>query len=69
MPFWPRLCAALNRRVAQLPSARQSSPANFCRATPADYYAQFWHQNSINGRQYGVPYDDYAGRVDPRTSR
>ncbi len=58
----PTLCAGLNRHVAQLPAAQQSVPANFYLAAPANYYAQFWHQNAINGLQYGFPYDDDAGQ-------
>jgi len=58
----PQLCAGLNRHVAQLPSAQQSIPTNFYQAGPANYYAQFWHQNAINALQYGFPYDDYAGQ-------
>jgi hypothetical protein len=58
----PTLCAGLNRHVAQLPAAQQSTPANFYLAAPANYYAQFWHQNAINGQQYGFPYDDDAGQ-------
>jgi hypothetical protein len=58
----PVLCAGLNRHVAQLPAAQQSNPANFYQAAPANYYAQFWHQNAINGLQYGFPYDDDAGQ-------
>jgi hypothetical protein len=58
----PPLCAGLNRHVAQLPTAQQSNPANFYQAAPANYYAQFWHQNAINGLQYGFPYDDDAGQ-------
>jgi hypothetical protein len=58
----PTLCAGLNRHVAQLPAADQSNPANFYQAAPANYYAQFWHQNAINGVQYGFPYDDDAGQ-------
>jgi hypothetical protein len=58
----PPLCAGLNRHVAQLPTAEQSDPANFYQAAPANYYAQFWHQNAINGLQYGFPYDDDAGQ-------
>jgi hypothetical protein len=58
----PQLCAGLNRHVAQLSSTQQSIPANFYQAGPANYYAQFWHQNAINGVQYGFPYDDYAGQ-------
>src|SRR5580704_2713496 len=58
----PPLCAGLNRHVAQLPAAQQSNPANFYQAAPANYYAEFWHQNAINGKQYGFPYDDDAGQ-------
>src|SRR5258708_18420939 len=58
----PQLCAGLNRHVAQLPVAQQSSPANFYPAAPANYYARFWHQNAINGLQYGFPYDHFAGQ-------
>jgi hypothetical protein len=28
----------------------------------SDSTAEFWHQNAINGKQYGFPYDDYAGQ-------
>ena len=58
----PTLCAGLNRHVAQLPAAEQTNPANFYQAAPANYYAEFWHQNAINGKQYGFPYDDDAGQ-------
>ncbi|HEV2346708.1 MAG TPA: discoidin domain-containing protein [Actinocrinis sp.] len=58
----PTLCAGLNRHVAQLPAAQQSIASNFYLSAPANYYAQFWHQNAINGKQYGFPYDDDAGQ-------
>ncbi len=58
----PSLCAGLNRHVAQLPASEQTNPANFYQAGPANYYAEFWHQNAINGKQYGFPYDDDAGQ-------
>ncbi len=58
----PSLCAGLNRHVAQLPASEQSNPGQFYLAAPANYYAQFWHQNAINGLAYGFPYDDYAGQ-------
>ncbi|HWF79816.1 MAG TPA: discoidin domain-containing protein, partial [Streptosporangiaceae bacterium] len=58
----PSLCAGLNRHVAQLPAAQQTNPANFYQAGPANYYAEFWHANAINGGAYGFPYDDYAGQ-------
>lgn len=58
----PQLCAALDRHVAGETTAQQQNPANFYLAGSADYYAEFWHQNAINGKQYGFPYDDYAGQ-------
>jgi hypothetical protein len=58
----PQLCAGINRHVAQLPLAEQSNPKKFYRAGPANYYAEFWHENAINGLAYGFPYDDYAGQ-------
>jgi hypothetical protein len=58
----PPLCAGLNRHVAQLPVAKQSNPASFYKAGPADYYAAFWHKNAINAKQYGFPYDDDASQ-------
>jgi hypothetical protein len=58
----PPLCAGLNRHVAQLPTASQSDPTQFYQAAPANYYAEFWHENAINGLAYGFPYDDDAGQ-------
>jgi F5/8 type C domain/Beta-1,3-glucanase/Putative Ig domain len=58
----PSLCAGINRHVAQLSASQQSNPANFYQAGPANYYAEFWHQNAINDLAYGFPYDDYAGQ-------
>jgi Beta-1,3-glucanase len=31
-------------------------------ADPQHYYVQFWHQNAINAKAYGFPYDDDAGQ-------
>jgi len=55
-----QLCAALNRHVAHLPLADQRNPANFYKAGPANYYAKFWHDHSLQKLAYGFPYDDYA---------
>jgi hypothetical protein len=44
------------------PASAQSNPAEFYRAGPANYYAEFWHENAINGKQYGFPYDDDASQ-------
>jgi hypothetical protein len=56
----PQKCAGINRHVAQLSGDQQSNPANFYQSAPANYYARFWHQNAIDGKAYGFPYDDYA---------
>ncbi|MFF0142554.1 beta-1,3-glucanase family protein [Streptomyces sp. NPDC005227] len=58
----PDMCAALNRHVATLPASQQGDPAQYYKATPANYYAKFWHDNAINGLAYGFPYDDVAGQ-------
>jgi Beta-1,3-glucanase len=52
------LCAALNRHVAQLPQAQWNNAGNYYQSSPANYYAQFWHNNDIDGHAYGFPYDD-----------
>ncbi|MEO3843468.1 glycoside hydrolase family 64 protein [Streptomyces sp. B22F1] len=53
-------CAALNRHVAELPQNQWGDPSRFYRQGPANYYAQFWHQQAIGGLAYGFPYDDVA---------
>ncbi|WP_030338135.1 beta-1,3-glucanase family protein [Streptomyces sp. NRRL S-1022] len=58
----PDLCAALNRHVATLPATQRSDPAQFYQAAPANYYAEFWHDNAIDHLAYGFPYDDVAGQ-------
>ena len=58
----PVRCAALNRHVAGLPAADQQNPARFYQASPANWYAKFWHDVAINRLAYGFPYDDYANQ-------
>jgi hypothetical protein len=58
----PARCAALNRHVVGLPAADQQNPARFYQASPANWYAKFWHDRGINGLAYGFPYDDYANQ-------
>ena len=70
----PARCAALNRHVVGLPAADQQNPARFYQASPANWYAKFWHDRAINRLAYGFPYDDYANqssfvsRGDPQGS-
>ncbi|MEU1404962.1 beta-1,3-glucanase family protein [Streptomyces sp. NPDC005728] len=58
----PDMCSALNRHVATLPASQQSDPSQYYKAAPANYYAEFWHDNAINNLAYGFPYDDVAGQ-------
>jgi hypothetical protein len=64
----PTRCAALNRHVAD----PNSSPSTYYRSAPANFYAKFWHDNAIDGKAYGFPYDDvhsqstYVSHSDPR---
>jgi Beta-1,3-glucanase len=70
---YPDLSAAIYRHVAgpgmftpdgKLVNSKfwsQTSSSTFYLAAPANYYAQFWHQNAINGLAYGFPYDDVGG--------
>jgi len=68
---YPGLSAAIYRHIAG-PGTFNSSgsvvsagiwgnPNLFYLTAPADFYAQFWHQNAINYQQYGFPYDDSGG--------
>ncbi|MFI6346028.1 glycoside hydrolase family 64 protein [Streptomyces sp. NPDC050560] len=58
----PGMCSALNRHVADLPEDQWSSPDLYYKDAPANYYAKFWHDHSINNLAYGFPYDDFAGQ-------
>jgi hypothetical protein len=58
----PDMCAALNRHVATLPQNQWGTPSNYYLASPANYYAKFWHDHAINRLAYGFPYDDVAGQ-------
>jgi Beta-1,3-glucanase len=60
----PARCSALNRHVAQLPQSQWSTPSLFYQGAPANYYAKYWHDHSINHLAYGFPYDDYAQQSD-----
>ena len=54
--------ASINRHVWNLPQAQWGDPANFYKASPANWYAAFWHTVAIGGLAYGMPYDDYANQ-------
>lgn len=60
--------AALNRHVALDsnvwggPNSTFCDPSRFYKSPPANYYAQFWHEHSINNKAYGFDYDDVCGQ-------
>lgn len=53
--------AAINRHVYT--TSNWNNVANYYNAAPANYYAKFWHDHSINGLAYGFPYDDVNGQA------
>jgi hypothetical protein len=65
----PDECARLNRHVT---AAQAGQVGAYYRAAPANFYAKFWHDNAIDGRAYGFPYDDvnsqstYVSHADPQ---
>ncbi len=68
---YPNLSAAIHRHTAApgtfapdgklLKTDMWNDPSTFYAQAPADYYAKFWHDNGINGKAYGFPYDDVGG--------
>lgn len=58
-----QLCAALNRRVAHLAFDSWWDPAaHFPAGQPANHFARFWHEHSLNALAYGFAYDDVGAR-------
>jgi len=68
---YPDLSAAIYRHTAApgsfatdgtlLDTTMWVNSDDFYLQAPADYYAKFWHDNAINGKAYGFPYDDVGG--------
>ncbi|MGG4343265.1 glycoside hydrolase family 64 protein [Paenibacillus lautus] len=54
-------CAAINRHVYT--SNDWNNVSSYYQAAPANYYAKFWHDHSINRLAYGFPYDDVNGQA------
>jgi hypothetical protein len=55
------VCAALNRHVYT--NSNWNNVNNYYQAAPANYYAKFWHDHSIDGLAYGFCYDDVNGQA------
>lgn len=69
---YPDLSAAIYRHVGATAGTFNSNgtlanqglwgnPSAFYQTAPASYYAEFLHNNAINGQQYAFPYDDAGG--------
>jgi len=73
LAMYPNISAAIFRHVGATAGsftpdgqlANQdlwSEPSSFYSAAPANYYAKFWHDHSLDGKAYGFPYDDVGGQ-------
>jgi len=66
----PQVCADINRHVFE-DKSKQNNPSCYYKGSPANYYAKFWHDISINKLAYGFCYDDvnqqaaYLETIDP----
>jgi hypothetical protein len=69
---YPDLSAAIYRHVGAVAGAFTAAGklldtklwadgSTFYGASPADYYARFWHEHALGGKAYGFPYDDVGG--------
>jgi len=54
-------CAAINRHVYT--TSDWNNVSNYYQGAPANYYAKFWHDHSINRLAYGFAYDDVNGQA------
>lgn len=58
----PNVCAAINRHVYQDKNI-WNNVASYYKGSPANYYAKFWHDHSIDRLAYGFCYDDVNGQA------
>nr|WP_200860836.1 glycoside hydrolase family 64 protein [Paenibacillus vortex] len=54
-------CAAINRHVYT--TSNWNTVSNYYKAAPANFYAKFWHDHSIDRLAYGFAYDDVNGQA------
>lgn len=54
----PATCAAINRHVYTQAQSTWGNVGSYYNASPANYYAKFWHTHAINQLAYGFCYDD-----------
>ena len=54
-----QLAAAINRHVViDVDPSRWADDTTYYRNAPANFYAKFWHDRSLDGKAYGFAYDD-----------
>jgi hypothetical protein len=56
-----QICAALNRHVVEQPANWHNAAGFYPAGQPANWFAKFWHDHSIDGLAYGFAYDDVGG--------
>jgi len=56
-----QICAALNRHVVEHPANWHNAAAFYPPGQPANWFAKFWHDHSIDNLAYGFAYDDVGG--------
>ncbi|CAF4197761.1 unnamed protein product [Rotaria magnacalcarata] len=56
----PEIGSAINRHVYQ---GNTKDISQYYKSSPANYYAKFWHDHSIDQLAYGFAYDDYNGQA------
>jgi hypothetical protein len=58
-----QIAAALNRHLLiNVDPSQWSNSAAYYPAAPANFYAKFWHDRSIDGLAYGFAYDDVRAK-------
>ena len=62
-----QFCAAFNRHD-MMDVSTWATPSAWYSASPANYYAQFWHQHSVGGLAYGFAYDDVSSQSSTITT-
>jgi len=55
-----QICAAFNRHIMNDGALWGAPSAAWYASAPANYYAKFWHDHSVDGLAYGFCYDDVA---------
>ena len=59
-----QMAAAINRHVVlDVDPAKWDDDSLYYKSAPANFYANFWHERSIDGKAYGFAYDDVFSKA------